>query len=65
MPLRTCGSVVDCSLVLFSIFGLSALHQEFFFFFFLLFIYFLWDGAGGDKKRAVMGNAMTVNPVSL
>ena len=63
MP-KTCGSVVDCSLVLFSIFGLSALHQIFFFFF-ILFIYFLWDGAGGDKKRAVMGDVMTVNPVSL
>ena len=64
MP-KTCGSVVDCSLVLFSVFGLFALHQEFFFFFFLLYIYFLWGGGRGGKKRAVMGNVMTVNPVSL
>ena len=62
MP-KTCGSVVDCSLVLFSIFGLFALHQEFFFLF--PFLFFLEGGGGGGKKRAVMGNLMTVNPVSL
>ena len=36
---KTCGSVVDCSLVLFSIFGLSALHQIFFSFSFYLYIF--------------------------
>ena len=64
MP-KACDSVVDCALVLFSIFGLSALHQEFFFSFSFYLYIFLWDGAGGGKKRAVMGDVMTVNPVSL
>ena len=70
--------MVECSLVLFSIFGLFALHQEFFFLFpfrvffsfsfscFLFFVFFfLWGGGGGGRKRAVMGNLMTVNLVSL
>ena len=65
---KKCGSVVDCSLVLFSIFGLFALHQEsllllLLFYFLLLIIYFLLGEVG--KKRAVMGNVMTVSPVSL
>ena len=65
MP-KTCGSVVDCSLVLFSIFGLFALHQKLFsFFLFVFFFFFLWGGGGGGKKRAVMDNWITVNPVSL
>ena len=38
--------------------------RVFFSFSFYLYI-FLWDGAGGGKKRAVMGDVMTVNPVSL
>ena len=63
---KRCGSVVDCSLVLLSIFGLFALHQESFlflllFYFLLLIIYFSWGEVG--KKRAVMENVMTVNPV--
>ena len=36
---KTCGSVVDCALVLFSVFGLFALHQEFFSFSFYLYIF--------------------------
>ena len=55
MP-KTCGSVVDCSLVLFSIFGLFALHQEFFIFFLNSFLFLEGGGGsgGGGKKRAVM-----------
>ena len=48
--LRTCGSVVDCSLVLFSIFGLSALHQEFFFLFPFIYIFFCGMGQGVVKS---------------
>ena len=56
--LKKCGSVADCSLVLFSIFGLFALHQESFllsllFNFLLLIIYFLWGEV--NEKRAVYG----------
>ena len=45
---KRCGSVVDCSLALFSIFGLFALHQESFLllllFYFLLFESFIFCG---------------------
>ena len=56
---KTFGSVVDCSLV-----SLACLHYIKSFFSFS-FSFFLWGGGGGGKKRAVMGNVMTVNPVSL
>ena len=50
MP-KTCGSVVDFSLVLFSIFGLFALHQEFFIFFLNSFLFL--EGGGGGREGVV------------
>ena len=52
---KKCGSVVEFSLVLFSIFGL---------FFTFNHLFFVGGGEVG-KKRAVMDNVMTVNLVSL
>ena len=63
MP-KTCGSVVDCSLVLFSIFGLFALHQEFFSFSFYLYIFCggrlvkkvaLWTECDDGESRFFIG----------
>ena len=48
---KTCDSVVDCALVLFSIFGLSALHQEFFFSF--SFYLYIFCGMGQGVAKSV------------
>ena len=61
--------MVDSSLVLFSMFGLSAMHQEGFIIVIILFFTFIPFFCAGTlvyKKRVLLANECeSVNPVSL